>query len=160
MKRVAIIAALAAAGCATQPAVPEALNPGPGQVLTRVVAAEGVQIYECRDGKWAFVAPRAGLFDAQGKLVGHHYQGPHWEALDGSRIVATVKSSAAAPEAGAVPWLLLTAKSDGGEGAFSRVTSVQRVSTHGGVAPAGGCSEPGERARVAYTADYRLFTPK
>ena len=163
MKRLAILAALAAAGCASQPAttdVPPTLRPGPSEVLTMVVAAEGVQIYECRDSKWAFVAPQAGLFDGNGKLVGRHYAGPHWEALDGSRIVASVKSRADAPEADAIPWLLLSAKSVGGEGAFSKVTSVQRVSTHGGVAPAGGCAEAGERARVAYSADYYFFAVK
>ena len=157
MKRLAIFAALAAAGCASQPVVPPTLRPAPNEVLAMVVAAEGVQIYECRDQKWVFVAPRAGLFDAHGKLVGHHYAGPHWEALDGSRIVGSVKSRADAPEADAIPWLLLSAKSDGAEGTLSRVTSVQRVSTRGGVAPAGACAEPGERARVAYTADYYFF---
>jgi hypothetical protein len=162
MKRLVIPAALVAAGCASQPAldVPVPLRPAPNEVLAMVVAAEGVQIYECRDAKWAFVAPQAGLFDGNGKLVGRHYAGPHWEALDGSRIVASVKSRADAPEADAIPWLLLSAKSVGGEGAFSKVTSVQRLSTHGGVAPAGACSEAGERARVAYSADYYFFAVK
>ena len=162
MKRLAIFAALAATACATQVPtvqVPETLAPGPNEVLALVAAAEGVQIYECRDQKWVFVAPRAGLFDAKGKLIGRHYAGPRWEAQDGSRIIASVKSRADAPEADAIPWLLLSAKSDGPEGTFSRVTSVQRVSTHGGVAPAGACAEPGERARVAYTADYYFFVP-
>ena len=160
MRRLAILAALAAGACASQPptvAVPETLQPAPNEVLAMVVAAEGVQIYECRDSKWAFVAPQAGLFDGNGKLVGHHYAGPQWAAMDGSRIVASVKSRADAPEADAIPWLLLSAKSVGGEGVFSKVTSVQRVSTHGGLAPAGGCAEAGERARVPYSADYRFF---
>ena len=163
MKRLAILCALAAAAavtsCARQPVVPPALRPAPDEVLAMVVAAEGVQVYECRDQKWVFVAPIASLFDRNGKRIGRHYAGPHWESIDGSRIVANVKSRADAPEADAIPWLLLTAKSVGPEGAFSRVTSVQRVSTHGGAAPAGGCSQPGERARVAYTADYYLFVP-
>ena len=40
------------------------------------------------------------------------------------------------PSASAIPWLLLTAKSNGPEGSFSNVTSIQRVNTVGGIAPA------------------------
>lgn len=60
----------------------------------------------------------------------------------------------------AIPWLLLAAKPAGAEGSFSKVTSVQRVSTVGGVAPKGGCSQAaaGTLARINYTAEYRFFT--
>ena len=154
------LAVVASQAAAQTVEVPEALKPGADEVLATVVAAEGVQIYECRGGSWVFVAPKASLFDRNGKRIGSHYAGPHWEAADGSRIIGTVKTRADAPQADSIPWLLLAARSDGPDGAFSRVTSVQRVSTSGGVAPAGGCNEPGERARVAYTADYYLFRPK
>lgn len=165
MKRTAIAAAFAAVACAGQPPVrvvevPQALKPGADEVLAMVVPARGVQVYECRGREWAFVAPEADLFDANGKRIGRHYAGPTWEAADGSKIAGSLKSRADAPEAGAIPWLLLSAKSVGPEGAFSRVTSVQRVSTTGGVAPAGSCATPGERARVGYTADYYLYTPR
>jgi hypothetical protein len=140
--------------------VPETLKPAANEVLAMVVSAEGVQIYECRGGSWMFVAPKASLFDQNGKLVGTHYAGPRWEAADGSRVVGTVQSRADAPKADAIPWLLLSAKSDGPSGAFSRVTSIQRVHTTGGVGPSGDCAEPGDRARVAYTADYYLFKTK
>jgi hypothetical protein len=40
------------------------------------------------------------------------------------------------------------------------VTSIQRVATRGGVAPAGACSQPGAKARIAYTADYYFFTAR
>jgi hypothetical protein len=125
-----------------------------------VVPAKGVQIYECRDRKWAFVAPDAQLLDANGKTIGRHYAGPHWEAADGSKVLASVKSRADAPSAGDIPWLLLSAKSVGGEGAFSKVTSIQRVATAGGVAPKGACAEAGAQARVRYTADYYFFTAR
>jgi uncharacterized protein DUF3455 len=164
--------ALLAAGCATTQlssvAVPDKLNPGANESLAMIVPAVGVQIYECRARKdaaggyeWAFVAPEADLYDAHGAKIGHHYAGPHWESADGSRIVGTVKEGAAAPAAGAIPWLLLTAKSDGQQGSWSAVTSVQRVNTAGGLAPGTGCSEAtaGTRARVNYTADYYFFTP-
>jgi len=162
MKKTAIIAAAAslAAGCASAVQVPGNLAPR-GESLAQIVPARGVQIYECRDGKWAFVAPEADLFDHSGKKIGKHYAGPHWEAADGSKVVAKLTARAPAPAADAdIPWLLLTAKSVGPKGAFSEVSSIQRVSTAGGIAPAGGCSEPGARARVPYTADYYLFVPR
>jgi len=129
------------------------------------VPAKGVQIYECRAKKdsggyeWAFVAPDAQLSDRTGRAIGTHGAGPSWQASDGSRVVGTVKQRADAPTAGAIPWLLLTAKSDGPPGAFSKVTSIQRVNTVGGVAPETGCGATtnGTKTRVAYTADYYFF---
>ncbi len=157
------------AACATPPAppaVPQPLEVPAGQKLVSVVAARGVQVYECRAKKddpaaaeWAFVAPEAQLFDAKGRSVGRHYAGPHWEAHDGSRILGAVKSRADAPQAGAIPWLLLTTRSVGGAGAFSGITSVQRIATSGGVAPAQTCDAArlGTSARVPYTAEYVMY---
>jgi len=170
------LAAAVAAGCASQQvqtqgalAVPDKLVPDASQTLAMVLPAGGVQIYECREKKagageyeWQFVAPEADLYDAHGTKVGHHYAGPHWESADGSRIVGTLKERVDAPSAGAIPWLLLTAKSVGPRGSFSDVTSVQRVHTAGGIAPGSGCSRAtaGAQARVNYTADYYFYAPK
>ena len=149
--------------------VPAKLAPGPNESLAAIVPAKGVQIYECRAQKdrpgeyeWTFVAPEADLFDARGARIGKHYAGPHWESNDGSKIVGAVKERADAPQADAIPWLLLTAKSVGPAGSFVKVTSVQRVNTVGGVAPKDGCSRDtlGAMGRVGYTADYYLFAPK
>ena len=167
---VLLAAALAAGSLQAQTvAVPNKLVPEANETLAMVLPAGGVQIYECREKKagageyeWQFVAPEADLYDAYGAKVGHHYAGPHWESSDGSRIVGTVKEHADAPSAGAIPWLLLTAKSVGPQGSMSNVTSVQRVHTAGGVAPASGCSRAtaGTQARVNYMADYYFYTPK
>jgi hypothetical protein len=72
-----------------------------------------------------------------------------------------VKERADAPAAGAIPWLLLTAKSVGPEGSFDKVTSILRVNTAGGVAPKG-CfqAELGMRVHIGYTADYYFFTTR
>ena len=168
-----VVLAVLVAGCATsQPpratvTVPDKLKPGANESLAMIVPAKGVQIYECRARKdqvggyeWAFVAPEADLFDARGSRIGRHYAGPHWESTDGSKILGTVKERADAPVADAIPWLLLAAKSVGPEGVFSKVTSIQRVSTAGGVAPKAGCSQAavGTPARINYTADYYFFT--
>lgn len=158
--------ALLAAGCSHLPTpVPAALEPAAGSpALT--VAARGVQVYQCRAGKggaeWVFVAPEARLYDHKGLLVGEHGAGPFWLAADGSRIDGTVKARADAPTADAIPWLLLSTKSSGPHGVLSRVTSVQRINTAGGLAPAVGCSAEtmGATARVSYTADYVFFAAK
>ncbi len=160
-------------GCASQPPravdIPDKLKPPATESLAMIAHAKGVQIYECRVKKdqagayeWAFVAPEADLFDARGQKVGRHYAGPYWEGTDGSKIQGAVKERADAPAPGAIPWLLLTAKSVGPAGTFSKVTSVQRVNTAGGVAPSGGCSQAtaGTGARVDYTADYYFFAPR
>jgi hypothetical protein len=174
-KLTVLLLALIAAGCASTLAsrstaqVPDKLKPGTNESLAMIAHAKGVQIYECRAGKdqagnydWAFVAPEADLFDAGGNRIGRHYAGPHWESTDGSKLVGALKERAEAPAADAIPWLLLTTKSDGPEGAFSKVTSIQRVSTAGGVAPKAGCSQAavGTSARIHYTADYYFFTAK
>lgn len=172
---IATLAALAGlSGCASKrpsdAPVPPVLVPA-GEKAVETLAARGVQIYQCRSkvnasgtavGEWTFVAPEAELFDQQGKPAGKHYAGPHWEALDGSKIIGAVKTRADAPAAGAIPWLLLNARSVAGEGRFAKISSVQRINTTGGVAPADGCdtNKVGANARVNYTADYVLFTPQ
>ena len=160
MKRTSIVMVALSAGCASTVPVPDNLKPGANESLALVVPAKGVQVYECRDGKWVFVAPEAELFDGAGKKIGTHYAGPHWESADGSKLVGAVKQRADAPGAGNIPWLLLGTKSVASEGAFSKVSSIQRVATAGGIAPAAGCNEAGAQARVPYTADYYLFSPK
>jgi Protein of unknown function (DUF3455) len=166
--RLPLVSALLA-GCAASPmtAVPSALMPPPGHREVATISARGVQIYECRRTSadavataWAFVAPEAELFDGRGQRIGTHGAGPHWQANDGSRMVGKVMASAPTPMPGAIPWLLLRAESAGPSGTFSRVTHIQRLNTHEGTAPAAPCTPQriGETARVAYTADYRLFT--
>jgi len=102
------------------------------------LAAQGVQIYECRaeQGKaaaWAFVAPDAELFDAGGRRIGHHGAGPHWEHEDGSRIVGAVRARVDASRPADTPWLLLATRAQepqgaqavqARQGAFTRVSSV------------------------------------
>jgi hypothetical protein len=149
--------------------VPAKLRPSSNESLAGIASARGVQIYECRASKeqadqyqWAFVAPEADLFDARGGKIGKHYAGPHWESNDGSKIVGTVKERVDAPQADAIPWLLLTTKSVGSSGSFGGVTSIQRVNTSGGVTPKDGCSQNtlGAIRRINYTADYYFFTAK
>ena len=122
--------------------LPAALEPAAGLSVYLEVTATGGQIYVCGEtdagarGAWVFKAPDAVLFDAQNNPIGKHYAGPTWELADGT-VIGTVKANAPAPEAGAIPWLLLDIKPNERTGVFSQAKGILRVSTHGGVAPAG-----------------------
>jgi hypothetical protein len=79
---------------------------------------------------------------------------------------ATTLTSADSPlvEQGAVAWLLLKASGnqDGPTGGhtLSDTTFIQRLNTHGGVAPSTGCASAanvGNEAFVPYTADYFFY---
>jgi hypothetical protein len=162
------ISALALAACSgvrplVAPDVPEALRPPAGQTLFMEALATGVQIYECsRKGdayEWGFKAPEASLAERSGYVLGKHYAGPTWESNDGSAVVGEVKARDPGPTAGAIPWLLLSAKSNTGAGEFSSTKSIQRVATSGGVAPGTPCAAAnlGQVARVPYTATYYFY---
>jgi hypothetical protein len=164
MKKHMAMFLIALSGCATPgagtpPSVPANLKAPAGETLALETAATGVQIYECSGGKWVFKGPEAELFDRRGNKIGKHYGGPTWESNDGSKVVAGLTARSDAPDASAIPWLLLTAKSNAGTGVFGRTKSIQRVSTVGGVTPAESCSaaNAGKVARVDYKAIYYFY---
>lgn len=154
----------ACATIATPPKVPAALNPPAGQILSLQAFAAGVQIYECSqkaDGafEWAFKFPDAKLSSASGQTIGKHYAGPTWESNDGSTVVAQLAAKDPGPDTSAIPWLLLTAKANTGNGDFSKTKSIQRVDTVGGLAPAEACNmnKLKQVARIPYTATYYFY---
>jgi Protein of unknown function (DUF3455) len=137
--------------------------PPQGSALQLELSADGVQIYTCeaKEGRfeWSFKAPDASLFYKQGPQAGSHFAGPTWKMVDGSAVVGEVVARADAPEPGAIPWLLLRAKSHEGSGALATVTYVRRVETKGGLAPKIGC-EAGhlsEETRIPYSATYQFY---
>lgn len=154
------------AGAAGAQQVPEALQTPPNEQLVVQVHAKGQQIYSCKvDGAqaaWTLKAPDAQLFDKDGKAFGKHFAGPSWEASDGSRVVGKAAANAPSPDADAIPWLLVKVVSHEGQGVLTPVTSIQRINTKGGKAPASGCDagHAGQEVRVAYSADYLFFAPK
>jgi len=170
---VAMWVLLAAQGQApVRPEVPESLKAPAGEEVILVAHATGTQIYVCQAGAdqklgWVFKAPEAELTDAAGKKIAHHFAGPTWKHVDGSEVKAKVAAKQDAPkaEAGkpeAIPWLLLSATSHTGEGIFSRVTSIQRIHTEGGMPPeAKSCdgSNAGKEVGTAYAADYYFYAP-
>ncbi len=147
-------------------ALPEALEAPAGQVLAVTALATGVQIYQCVAGKddpahysWTLKEPQAVLRSRSGRVLAKHYAGPTWEATDGSKVVGEVAAKTPALQAGAVPWLLLRAKTTSGTGLFSGVASIQRLHTVGGQAPDAGCDQAhsGHEVKVPYSAEYRFF---
>jgi hypothetical protein len=151
---------------ATAQEVPKQLEPPVGEQLLIQVHAKGDQVYTCKNDAeqfaWTLKAPDAQLFDKDGKLFGKHFAGPSWEANDGSRVTGKAVANSPSPDADSIPWLLVTVVTHDGSGLLSRVTSIQRVNTKGGKAPATGCdgSHVSSEVRVAYSADYRFFAPK
>jgi hypothetical protein len=146
--------------------VPKQIEPPAGEQLLLQVHAKGDQIYTCKSHAaqfvWTLKAPDAQLFDKDGKLFGKHFAGPSWEANDGSRVTGKSVANSPSPDADAIPWLLVIVVGHDGNGVLSRVTSIQRINTKGGKAPAAGCdaSNVSKEIRVAYSADYRFYIPK
>jgi hypothetical protein len=129
-----------------------------GQRVAAHLYAAGVQIYRWSGLQWEFVAPEAELYAnaCHESLVGLHYAGPTWEALDGGKVVAA-RQAGCSPSPGAIPWLRLFTTQAPARGRFARVTFIQRINTVGGTMPATPGTIVGEEARVPYTAEYLFF---
>ncbi len=149
------------------PEVTDNLKAPAGEEVLLAAHATGVQIYICQSGAdqkpaWVLKAPEAELSDAQGKKIAQHYAGPTWKHNDGSEVTGKVAARLDAPKPGAIPWLLLTAAGHSGSGIFSRVTTIQRIHTEGGLPPkADACnaSANGTESRSPYSADYYFYAP-
>ena len=166
---VGLISTLASSPPGGPPDVPEALRPPADQVLALEALATGAQIYICsaiQDQptrfEWVFKAPEAELFDKAGRQIGKHYAGPTWEANDGSAVVGELKARDSGPDPTAIPWLLLSAKSNSGTGVFSRIKSIQRLQTVGGKAPSETCNHDNAQqvVRVPYKATYYFYAAR
>jgi len=161
-----VVGAALAASSANAQRVPQELQPPSTEQMFLQVHAKGDQIYVCKaDGTqaaWTLKAPEAQLFHKDGKAFGKHFAGPSWQANDGSQITGKAAANVASPEPDSIPWLLVKVVSHSGDGVLSRVTSIQRLNTKGGKAPASGCdaAHGGQEVRVAYSADYLFFAPK
>jgi len=143
--------------------VPEALNPPADATLELAWPASGVQIYACTQAKpsdapsWSLEGPHA-LLTAGKAVAAIHFAGPIWQGLDGSQVKGARLGAADAPEATAVPWLLMSG-SPMGEGTFAHTTHIQRLDTTGGKAPTSGCDAAhlGAKVLVPYQASYFFY---
>jgi hypothetical protein len=148
------------------PDVPDAIQVPQGEQPILFAAAAGSQIYTCQagpDGKfaWTLKAPEAELRDRKDKVIGQHSAGPTWKLKDSSEVTGKAVAHVDSLDADSVPWLLVSVVSHGGKGLLANVTTIQRVHTHGGKAPASGCDEQHKDAesKIPYTADYYFFAP-
>jgi hypothetical protein len=164
---VAVFAVAEAAQAGPQePEVPATITVPDGHKLFLVSGAVGVQIHACNPNgagyRWDFVAPRATLHDASGKVVMTHFGGPTWQAKDGSEVVGSLDEKVTVDPT-AIPWLRLKAASTaaGGDGdRLAGTTYIQRLETTGGLAPAAAlCNAEtvGDTAEVTYTAVYAFW---
>jgi hypothetical protein len=127
--------------------------PPHSRLLLRAVGS-GDQVYGCVNGSWALKTPDAKLVNQEGSVIGRHFAGPTWQLNDGSWVKGRAVAEQVAPDATAVPWLLL--ESVGGTGRLGTVRFIQRTGTQGGNAPGGSCSQSAMR-RVPYTATYSFY---
>ncbi len=129
-----------------------------GERVSAHLYAAGTQNYMWMGTTWYFVGPTAELYaNARGDgKVGIHYAGPTWVSKSGSGVVGRVVDKCT-PDAGAIPWLLLSAVSSRGPGIFEGTTYIQRIHTTGGLAPTTPGTAYGDMARVPYTAEYAFY---
>jgi hypothetical protein len=148
--------------------VPASLKPAADQSVKGKYNAVGVQVYVCGitatnpNPSWVFINPQANLMQDDGCLEGTHFIGPTWQGSDGSTVVGS-KVAGATVDATALPGLLLSATSHSTEdGFFKDVTSIQRLATVGGNAPATGCDATtlGTITQVPYSAEYVFYKTK
>jgi hypothetical protein len=163
----AILLPVASQGQPARPDVPKEIAVPPGHKLLFKVEAKGVQIYKAVEGnggalEWVLEGPLANLFEEKGRKAGWHYEGPSWEAVDGSKAVRDktedVKSAPAPKPNQDIPWLLLKVKAaQGKEGKFSPAVYIQRLQTEGGKAPGELPKRVGTKVGVEYKATYFFY---
>lgn len=139
--------------------------------------------------RFVLFTPQATLFDDEGEQLATHYFSPNpsemntdpkvisdhtiratWQdSRDSSTVWGKVNPGNSSTdsnyvEPGAIPWLLVTiaGHQDGPTGGdrLSGTTFIQRLNTHGGVAPSTGCTalgDLGNTAFVPYTTDYYFY---
>jgi len=160
--------ALPAANAQQQPRpdVPQAIQVPMGEDVILVAHAAGSQIYTCQsapDGKfmWTLKAPDAQLMDGKNNVIGSHFAGPAWRLKDGSEVTGKAVAHVDSPDPDSIAWLLVKVVGHAGEGQLTKVTTIQRIHTHAGKAPAQGCDQShlNSDTKSSYTADYYFYAP-
>lgn len=148
------------------PDVPDAIAVPAGLEVVLFTHAKGSQIYTCQAGAdgnfaWTLKAPDAELKDRKDKVIGQHSAGPKWTLKDGSEVTGKAAAHVDSLDSDSIPWLLVNVVNNSGKGQLAKVTTIQRVHTHGGKAPATGCdaSQKDAETKSSYTADYYFYAP-
>ena len=159
---IAVVLWLVGGACLIQ-AYQALVAPAPGASLLLELSGEGLQIYTCEEKnhhlEWVFKAPEAKLYDTPGHAVGTHSAGPTWRADNGVAVVGEVITTANAPEATAIPWLLLRVKSHEGAGILATAAYIRRIDTKGEWRRARAATRATCRSRRAWpcSATYQFF---
>jgi len=146
------------------------LRPSADEVAAFRLRASGVQVYECRAlltnpdrFAWQFVAPDVTLTDpTTGGDTAVLRSVDLWNSLtDRSSVSAVLRATQSAGTTN-LPWTYMRAIPASPDGMFAGVTSIQRVNTSGGAAPATGCAADtaGSEARVPFSAEYYFYKPR
>lgn len=162
----ASLLALPAVAAVSEPAgLPPGLRASVDEEAAFVLTGRGDQLFECKPSAtspngfgWAFTAPDVTLYDGA-RSVGRHATTNVWESSsDRTSVSGSVRASQPGGENN-LPWALFRAIPSGSSGLFAGVTSVQRVNTSGGIAPATGCdsTHTGTQVRAPFTADYYFY---
>ncbi|MBS1212091.1 MAG: hypothetical protein H6R26_707 [Proteobacteria bacterium] len=166
----------------TPPPVPSEIEVQPGNEAFLKAHAFGTQNYVCLPSKsgfaWTFFGPQATLFNRARQQVITHFLSPNpfkrgtpqvtWQhSGDSSTVWGTLSGSSDSADfvaPGAIPWLLVeianSRNGPTGGHTLKPTTFIQRLNTHGGVAPSTGCSvatDVGKKALVPYSADYFFY---
>ncbi len=153
------------------PDVPDAIAVPAGLEPVLSLHAKGSQIYTCQanaDGKfaWTLKGPEAELSDRKEKVIGQHLADPTsklptWKLKDGSEVSGKAAAHVDSLDSESIPWLLVNVVNNAGKGQLAKVTTIQRVHTHGGKPGNDACDESHKDAETksSYTADYFFFAP-
>jgi hypothetical protein len=133
--------------------------------------AKGVQIYVCLQDTtdtsryvWSLKEPKASLYadtDYHHLIGKHYFDSAHhatWESTDGSKVTGIKIQQVNSNDNNAIPWLLLKATGNTGNGILTSATLIQRINTKGGKAPAKADKTlKGKTLAVDYTAEYVFY---
>jgi Protein of unknown function (DUF3455) len=151
--------------------IPDILKVQEGNKFVLQTYAKGFQIYQVKRSatdpnvfSWVNIAPLAALYtrpDFTNQVI-DHFAGPSWEFIKGpskgEKVVAT-RVQGVTKDQTAIQWLLLKAV-DSLSTPGNKITFVQRICTHGGLAPTTIADEAhlGQLDSIPYTASYLFYT--
>jgi hypothetical protein len=138
---------------------------GPDEEPVFMLSARGTNLFQCKarvedpnTHAWYFVAPEAILYEGTRPAGTHRAVGQFESDSDRTSVFGMLRAT---QHGGAdnLPWAAMRAAPTGDSGMFGGVTTIQRVNTAGGVAPAEGCTaaNAGNETRVNFSADYYFY---
>lgn len=130
-----------------------------------MLSATGANVFQCKARlndpnvyAWYFVAPDLTLYEGTRAAGSHRAVGQFESESDRTSVFGLLRATQPGG-ADNLPWAAMRAAPVGDSGMFAGVTTIQRVNTVGGVAPAAGCTaaNAGNEVRVNFSADYYFY---